>query len=197
MFVLGITGGSGSGKSYICKFLRNIGYYVIDADQIAREIVLPDQPALLEIIGTFGKGVLYEDGSLNRKKLGSIVFADSEKLKSLNRITHKYIIERIAADLEMCKNQNCIIDAPLLYTCGLDALCDAVVGVTAGSEIRAERIVLRDGISEADAINRIKSQSEIEEHLKNADLVLDTSSNPPVEFLAKTIQDYIEGVCNE
>ncbi len=197
MLVIGITGGSGSGKSYICNALRKNGYHIIDADQIAREIVMPGRPALQEILSAFGNDILFDDGSLNRKALGKIVFSNADKLQTLNEITHKYIIKQIKNDVQTCNSQCCVIDAPLLYACGLDALCDVVIGITASRDIRAQRIVLRDNISQSDALERICAQSDIDDSLNCADLIIDTSHNPSAADLLVRICNFIEGVSNE
>ncbi len=196
MLVVGITGGSGSGKSFICTALRGLGYTIIDADQIAREIVLPGEKALEQIVVTFGKTVLNADGTLNRKALADIVFSDASALEALNRITHKQIAARIRAQL--CNAEaKYIIDAPLLYEAGLDALCKKVVGVTADSAVRIKRIMARDGLAASAAQKRLDSQHSIETNLSKVDLLIDTTQNPSADALALKIDTFIRREIHE
>ncbi|MBQ2695797.1 MAG: dephospho-CoA kinase [Clostridia bacterium] len=157
--VLGLTGGSGCGKSLAASFLKKHGAEIIDADKIAREILEPGKPALKEIVEAFG-GVLLPDGSLNRKKLGNLVFSDEDSLHRLNAITHTYIIDEIKKAVNASQNSFIVIDAPLLLECGLDSLCTACVCVLADKELRKARIMTRDNLTEQEAENRIASQKD-------------------------------------
>lgn len=172
-FVLGITGGTGSGKTTVTSYLKEKGAFVIDADVVAREIVSVGMPALLEIKEAFGD-VFFKDGSLNRKKLGNIVFSDSEKLNILNNITHKYIIEDIKN--KVLKNDGfIIIDAALLFQTELFKLCDKTLLVLADKEKRQNRIINRDSLSKETAKNRIASQEDYEKLRDCSDYVLENS----------------------
>ncbi|MDK2799936.1 MAG: dephospho-CoA kinase [Clostridiales bacterium] len=170
MKVIGLTGGTGSGKSTVANIAKDLGAKVIDADIIARQIVQKGQKALEEIVQHFGKDILLENGELNRRKLGSIVFADKEKLKLLNKITHKYIIQKIHEEIEietLKKEYDIIIvDAAVLIESGLYELCDMVWVVVADKEERIKRIMKRDSLSLEEANNRINSQMT-EEEMKN------------------------------
>ena len=139
-FILGVTGGTGSGKSTVCEYLKEKGAKIIDADIVAREIVMKGKPALFEIEEAFGSDVLFSDGSLDRKKLGKIVFASSEKLNILNGITHKYIIEEIKNRVSESDENLVIIDAALLFETELFKLCHKTVAVTADKKEREKRI---------------------------------------------------------
>jgi len=196
MIVICITGGSGSGKTTICNELSKLGYKIIDADQIARKIVLPNQPALVEIANVFDD-ILLEDGSLNRKKLGSIVFSDKEKLSVLNQITHKYITEEIVKEIHSYNKFACIIDAPLLFDTKLNDLCVLTVGVTADRNIRIKRIMERDSLSEQEAKMRIHAQCSIEESLNRTDYIVDTGNNQAPEILARDIDTFVKGAIHE
>ena len=156
--VLGLTGGSGSGKSVVADYLKAAGAAIIDADKIARQILAPGKPAYSQVIAAFG-GITEDDGSLNRKKLGTLVFSDHKKLKKLNTITHPAIVREIETTLSELKEDFIVIDAPLLFECGLDRLCTACACVLADSEIRKNRIIARDGIAPDVATNRIQSQN--------------------------------------
>lgn len=196
MLVVGITGGSGSGKSYICKALCKLGYTIIDADQIAREIVKPGEEALVQIVAEFGEDVLNTDGTLNRKALADIVFSDKDALALLNRITHTQITTRIRA-LLCDENAQYIIDAPLLYEAGLDKLCFKVIGVTADADVRIARIIARDTITEAMAHKRLNSQKSIEANLLKVDMLIDTTDNPSSDSIALKIDNFIRREIHE
>lgn len=157
--IVGITGGSGTGKSTACRFFRENGWFIIDADSVAREVCSKGTRCLGEIKAQFGAGIIDEDGNLKRKELGEIVFSDKSRLDKLNSITHKYIVEEIK---NRAKNNdgNIVIDAPLLLETGLDSLCDKTLCVLADEDIRIKRICKRDMISAETAKNRIASQRE-------------------------------------
>ncbi len=197
MRVIGITGGSGSGKTSVCTALKAMGYTIIDADKVAREIVEPGQPALEKLVDAFGKEILLADGTLNRKVLAKLAFSETEKLAVLNKVTHQYITETIQERIKCCVTENCVIDAPLLYESGLNALCDVIVGITARRDVRFERIQNRDSLTDAEANRRLDAQNSIEENIKNVDLCIDTSANPPLTLLAQKIDAFVKGVSNE
>lgn len=175
MKIIGITGGIGSGKSTVANILQNFGAKVIDADRISREVTEKGQPALKETVDYFGEEVLNKDGDLDRKKLGEIVFKDDEKLKILNDITHKYIIERIRQHLDKFKAENVrvvVLDVPLPVKHGFLDIVDEVWVVVAKKETRVKRIIERNGFSYKEAISRINAQQSDEDYLKIADEVI-------------------------
>ncbi len=174
---IGLTGSIASGKSTVSRFLRELGAIVIDADKVAKKIVKPGTPALEEIVECFGKDVLNEDGSLNRKKLAEIVFYDSAKLKMLNEITHPRIVEKIkntVARLEKKdKTRIIVIDAPLLVETGLDKLVDEVWVVYVNPKIQIKRLLQREkDMTHEEALKRINSQMSTDEKIKYADRVI-------------------------
>ncbi|WP_326821552.1 dephospho-CoA kinase [Streptosporangium sp. NBC_01756] len=173
MLKVGLTGGIGSGKSEVSRRLAARGAVVIDADKIAREVVEPGTAGLAHVVGVFGDEVLREDGSLNREKLGSIVFADSEKLAALNAIVHPLVGERVA-ELQHQADDDAIVvyDVPLLAENGLAPMYDVVVVVDAADAVRITRLVELRGMSEQDARARIAAQATREDRLKVADLVV-------------------------
>ncbi|WP_433255858.1 dephospho-CoA kinase [Streptosporangium sp. CA-135522] len=173
MLKVGLTGGIGSGKSEVSRRLTSRGAVVIDADKIAREVVEPGTDGLTRIVGVFGEEVLREDGSLNREKLGSIVFADSEKLASLNAIVHPLVGARVA-ELQHQADEDAIVvyDVPLLAENGLAPMYDVVVVVDAADETRLARLVGLRSMSEQDARARLAAQATREDRLKIADLVV-------------------------
>lgn len=155
--IIGLTGGTGCGKSTAAAYLQKKGAYIIDADKIARRITAPGTPALAEIAAAF-QDVLLPEGALDRKKLGALVFSDAEALNKLNHITHTYIIKDIENLLLASSRPLTVIDAPLLYECGLERLCTVCIGVLASRSRRLQRIMERDGLSEAEAGHRIDTQ---------------------------------------
>ena len=159
MIVIGLTGATGAGKGCFGKTAREkYGFVHIDTDKTAREVVMPGEPCLEDIKAFFGNSVINDDGTLNRKKIGEIVFSDAEKLSFLNKITHHYITDRVNEIIEKARKNKetaVVIDAPLLFESGENELCDLTVGVIAEKKIRKSRIMSRDGISEEMAEKRI------------------------------------------
>ena len=175
--VIGITGGSGSGKSTVSLLVEKHGAYIIDADIVAREIVEKGKPALLEIKKAFSEDVIKEDGSLDRKKLGSIVFADNKKLNILNGITHKYIIDEIKNKVSQKDDGLFVIDAALLFQTELFKMCEKTIAVISEKAKRKQRIVARDNIEEKTAEDRISSQDDDEYYRKRADYVIENDGS--------------------
>ncbi len=184
--VIGITGGSGCGKSYICESLARLGFLVIDCDKIAREVMEPGKPCLLEVAEFFGKEIL-EDERLNRKKLAEIVFSNPEKLAMLNRITHKYILESIYNRIEKEAADRILIDGAVLIESGVK--CDAMIGVLADKEERIRRIMARDGLSRQDAERRIGAQKPDSFYEENCDFVVYNNGNIDIDQLKKRIDE--------
>ena len=166
--IIGLTGGIGSGKSIASDVLKSYGSSIIDVDLVAREIVRPGTRALSQIEKAFGKDVLLENGELDRKLLGSIVFDDSEKLKKLNEITHKDIKVRTKEIIDCLVNigeRVIIIDAALLFEIGLNEFTDMVWYIYSSEDVRISRIRERNGLAELDAISRIRTQNECYKNL--------------------------------
>ncbi len=170
--VLGVTGGSGCGKSVFCRELAKFGAFLVDADQVARWVVEPQRPALSEIVHAFGEEFLQKNGELDRKRLGALVFSNPQKLHILNQITHKYIIEEIKKQLSERKSQFSIVDAAVLFESGLSALCDRTLCVLAEPAVRKQRIMQRDGLTEESAMARICAQQPDSFYLERADDVI-------------------------
>ena len=181
MKVIGLTGGTGSGKSVVSKSLAAAGAVIVDADKIAHEIILKGEPAYQEIIEYYGTGILDEEGSIIRKKLGEIVFNDKEKLAFLNQCTHKYITAEVKKQIADAKTEGTaaaiIVDAPLLLEAKLETVCDLVWVVYAEPEVRAKRVMARDGITYELAKARIANQKSWEEYKAAADAVIDNSKD--------------------
>ena len=157
MYVIGLTGMIASGKSTVSEFLRQRGIVILDADKISHQVILKGQPAFEEIILYFGADCLGADGQIDRRKLGRIVFSETEKLEVLNRIVHPRVTEEILRQLQQQKGV-VVIDAPLLIQAGLDRLCDEIWNVYAEQPLRIARIMARDHLEEEQALARVYSQ---------------------------------------
>lgn len=182
MTVIGITGPSGAGKGALCAILQTkYGFNVIDADSIYHSLVSAPSPCLDEIRLNFGNSVICQNGSLNRETLSRLVFGDgnADRLRLLNKITHKYVVEKILLEIEHSRSQgvNCLVDAPLLIEAGLTKYCDFTVAVLADDKTRIDRIIARDNISHEKAAMRISSQKAQEFYTANTDYTVINDSD--------------------
>jgi dephospho-CoA kinase len=180
MRVLGITGGTGTGKSTVCNILANQGGFIIDADKIASAQQRKGSKAFDEIVAYFGHEVLLPDGELNRRLLGGIVFADTEKLRVLNGIVHKYVSLEMKALVEKARNENykfAVLDVPIPIEDGFFDTADCVWAVVANDDLRTERIMSRSGISEKEAQLRIAAQLSNREYGELADVIIDNEGD--------------------
>ena len=184
--IYGLTGGSGSGKSSAADILKEKGFFVIDADITAREIL--NGNVLEELRLAFGNSVINSEGSLDRKALAGIVFSDENKLSLLNSITHPQIAQSIIKTIETCGNDKVVVDAAALLVCKpLMDICDNIIVVCADKETRISRIMKRDRLTYEEASSRIDAQMSDEEMTKFADIVW--YNNGTVENLRSTISD--------
>ena len=188
MLKVGLTGGIGAGKSEVSRLLVEHGAVLIDADRIAREVVAPGTPGLAAVVETFGEGVLAEDGSLDRPKLGSIVFADPDRLAALNSIVHPLVGAR-SRELESAATEDAVVvhDVPLLAENALAPLYDLVIVVDASPETQLDRLVRLRGMTEQDARARMAAQATREKRLEIADIVID--NDVPLEELRRRVQE--------
>ncbi|GCB50272.1 dephospho-CoA kinase [Streptomyces sp. NL15-2K] len=188
MLKVGLTGGIGAGKSEVSRLLVECGAVLIDADRIAREVVAPGTPGLAAVVEAFGEEILAADGSLDRPKLGSIVFADPEELARLNAIVHPLVGAR-SRELETAAAEDAVVvhDVPLLAENGLAPLYDVVVVVDANPETQLDRLVRLRGMTEADARARMAAQATREKRLEIADIVID--NDVPLEELQRRVRD--------
>ncbi len=179
--IIGLTGPTGAGKSTACAAMRDSGCAVIDADQVAREVVRSDSPCLEELTKAFGRDILRPDGMLSRSQLAQKAFSSHEATARLNAVTHPYIMRAVQQQIEALKERGArfiVLDAPLLFESGADKLCDVVVAVTAPLELRLKRIMQRDGISREAAEKRIGAQREEDYYTLRARYVLDGAGKP-------------------
>lgn len=170
MKVIGITGGTGAGKSSLCEELKRCGAKIIDCDVIARRVVEKGEPALAEIKKAFGEEVLTDDGELDRKKMGAIVFSQPQKLECLNSITHKHIFAEMERQMSESTENIVVLDVPLLFQSDFPFNCDLTVAVVADREERISRIMSRDGIDRKTAEARMANQLTDEEYARLADV---------------------------
>lgn len=178
MKIIGLTGGIASGKSTVSKYLISKELDVIDADLISRDIYKVGEIAYKMVVQEFGKEILNDDLTINRKKLGQIVFNNIQKLEKLNRITHPIIFEEIKKRIDEILKMNkkiCIVDAALLFESDWYKICDIKWLVYVDKKTQIKRLVERDKISEADAIKRIDAQMPLEQKLKLSDFIINNS----------------------
>ena len=157
--LIGLTGRTGSGKSSAAKIFEKLGIFTVDCDRVAHEVLL-DGDVKAALVDAFSDVILDEVGNINRKALGSIVFEDSKKLKTLNSIVHGAILERCFTLCENSGSEICLIDGSELESSGADKKCNVMVVVTADEGVRLERIMARDNIDRESALRRIKSQKD-------------------------------------
>ncbi|QKW27017.1 dephospho-CoA kinase [Streptomyces seoulensis] len=193
MLKVGLTGGIGAGKSEVSRLLVEHGAVLIDADRIAREVVAPGTPGLEAVVEAFGPEVLAEDGSLDRPRLGSIVFADPEKLAALNSIVHPLVGGR-SGELEEAAAEDAVVvhDVPLLTENGLAPLYDLVIVVDARPETQLDRLVRLRGMTEKDARARMAAQATREKRREIADVVID--NDVPLEELRERVAEVWAGL---
>lgn len=180
MYVIGLTGGIGSGKSTVARILEEQGAHILSADLIGHEVYLPGRPAYREIIEAFGEEIVAEDGTIDRKKLGAIVFSDPRRLRKLNAITHprmKGMMREKLAELKRSGVRVAVLEAALLLDAGWDDLADEVWVTVVPPEIAAKRTAARSGLSEQEVMERIKTQMSNEERIRRANVIISTEGD--------------------
>lgn len=195
MLVIGLTGNIGCGKSSLSNILKNNSLDIIDADIISRDI-MNDKDLLNKIFETFGNDIKSEDGTLNRKELGKIVFNDDEKLIMLNNITHPAIKNEIKKRIKEIEDNNrniVVVDAALLIEGNFLDLVDRLVVISCDLDIQLNRIIKRDNITKEEAISRIKSQMDQNEKIKYGDYIIDNSKDlDELNYKANKLITYIK-----
>ncbi|MFS0561046.1 dephospho-CoA kinase [Terribacillus sp. 179-K 1B1 HS] len=177
--VIGLTGGIASGKSTVSELFREYDIPVIDADVVAREVVEPGEPALAAIVEAFGAEILLPDGTLDRPKLGSIIFPDPGKRETLNGIVHPVVRERMTAERDRLKplHPAVVLDIPLLFEGNQLHLVDKVVVVSVDFEVQLERLMHRNNLTEQEALDRIASQMPLADKVARADAIIDNNGS--------------------
>ncbi len=176
MKIVGLTGGISSGKSTVSSYLKQLKIPVIDADEVARKVVEPNSQGAREIRKTFGSDVFEEDGSLNRQKLGSLIFSNAENRQKLDDLLQPLIKIMILDEIEEYrqKGENMIVlDLPLLFEKQYEELCEDIIVVYIPKELQLERLMRRNQYTKQEALSRIDSQLSIEEKRKRATVLLD------------------------
>lgn len=164
--IVGITGGIASGKSTVSSFILELGYPVIDSDQISKELSQRDMSIYKAIVEVFGNEYLLPNLEIDRKKLGRLIFENEDARAKLNQITHPKIVEEIQKRINKMEENLIFLDIPLLFEAKLSYLCDTIVCVYAPKEIQIQRLMSRDRISKAYAVQKISSQMSLEEKKK-------------------------------
>lgn len=174
-FVLGVTGGIASGKSTVVNFFKKEGFPVVDGDIVAREVVEPGSEGLNALEEKFGSEILQKDGSLDRKKLGALIFQNEQKRQVLNKTLDPFIRGEIEKQTAEAKNKSdlVIVDIPLLFEGHYEAMMSAVAVVYVTPEIQLKQLMNRNDLSEKAALARINSQLSLEQKKKRADIVFD------------------------
>lgn len=191
-YILGLTGSIATGKSTVAKLFLSAGIPVVDADLGARAVVLPGAPGLADIIEHFGEAYLLSDGTLDRKRLGALIFSDREKRKELDVLLKERINDWIQAEKERYISEGhklIVLDIPLLYEGGYEDSCDAVMVVYVPEELQVKRLMSRNHLDADEATRRMQSQLSIEKKKELADFVIDNSGT--IEETKKQVNDWL------
>ena len=193
MKVYGITGSIACGKSTVTRYLVEKGYKVVDADQLSRDALTIDQESILKVQNLFG---CVNEGIVDRKALGKIVFHDTKAKRQLEGIIHPYVISKMKEEIEKNKDTDCIfLDIPLLYESHLEYLCDEIIVVYLDEQRQVQRLMARDHIDESYAYTIINNQISSLKKREMADIVFD--NNQGIEELYKQIDEFIERISHE
>jgi dephospho-CoA kinase len=197
MKVLGIVGGIGAGKTTIVSLIKQMkDTFVISADQIGHQLLLKGNMGYQQVVDHFGKEILSDSGEIVRKRLGELVFKDSQKLRCLNKITHPLIYNEVKRQIEVCQKQAkfefIIIDAALLIEIGLTDFVDVIVAVYANDEVRINRLMKREGLSKEQILERFKAQKKWEEFTSITHTIIDNSFE--LENTEKQIKKIIDNL---
>lgn len=192
-YIIGLTGGIASGKSTASDYIRSKGYPVLDADTYAKKATAKGGPAYQGIIDHFGAELLQDDGEIDRRKLGAIVFNDDGERKVLNQLVHPEVRRMMDADKDrLAEEGHVFLDIPLLFENGLDRQCDITLTVYVEQETQIERLMERNGFSHSEALSRINSQMPLSEKRDRSDEVLDNSGSK--NELYAQIEDFLANI---
>jgi dephospho-CoA kinase len=181
MLIVALTGGIASGKSVVAKILEELGCYIHHADKIAHDLMEPEKPAWKKIVAHFGKKILEEDKTINRARLGKIVFSDEEERRFLNELIHPLVFEKKKQDINRLEKKGhyniFISEAALTIEAGFADFFDKIIMTYCKKEDQIKRLMERDGISRKQAVALMKSQMQPQEKLKYADYIIDSSGS--------------------
>jgi dephospho-CoA kinase len=200
MKVIGLCGGSGSGKGTVAEIFSVYGIPSVDTDRVYHDLTTRQTECLNALVNEFGVGILNKDGTLDRGALSELVFGDGAaavKRQTLNNIAHKYILERtreILRDFEEMGAKAALVDAPLLFESGFDKECDSIIAVVANMKVRIDRIMLRDNITEKSATLRVKTQLPDDYLCTRADFVIDNSGS--LDELERSVTEIAQKILN-
>ena len=200
MKIIGLCGGSGSGKGTVSVLFAEYEIPSIDTDKVYHELTASESSCLIALINEFGNEIISKEGSLDRKKLGRIVFSGEDshkKLKKLNEISHKYVLDETRRRLDFLREQGykcAIVDAPVLFESGFDKECDLTVAVLCDKEMRISRIISRDNISYEAASARIRSQISDEELVKRCNFII--YNNSDLDALKQEVKKTVNHIFN-
>ncbi len=181
MLIVGLTGGIATGKSTVADIFEELGAYRIDTDRLARLVLEPHQPVWEAVVLSFGTGVLSDSGSLDRKKLAAIIFADPEKREVLNKLTHPAVRTLLREELAHARQLGVdivLVEVPLLYEAGFDCEVDCVIVVKTTEKTQLARLLSRENLSEEAARLRIEAQMPLQEKMIRADYQIDNEGSP-------------------
>ena len=194
MLTIGLTGGIASGKSTVSHYFSQLGITIIDADEVARDVVSVGQPALEDLTHHFGPTILNDNGTLNRKKLRNIIFDDDNERQWVERLLHPIIRKKMKESIGQATSPYCIMAIPLIVESQPNPLLDRILVVDCPKELQIQRVQMRDNISNDDAIKIVNAQATREERLAIADDVIENSSNEEQlkEDVDRLHQHYLE-----
>lgn len=190
MLTIGLTGGIGSGKSAVADLMKQLGASIIDADRLGHEAYTPNSEAWQQVVEAFGKDILTDEGEIDRRKLGSIVFADPAELARLNGIMHPLMARMVEARKNQLRDAGetvAVVEAAVLFEAGWDSLVDEVWSTHSPADVVVKRLHERNGLSEEEARKRINSQMSTEERNGRSDVVVENSAD--LSTLERTVRD--------
>ena len=188
MHIIGLTGGIASGKSTVSGMLAQLGAYIINIDEIAHAVVMPNQPAWFDIVAHFGNGILLPDSMINREVLGEKIFKDKAERQCLERITHPRIeeqVHKLIAHAEEIGEGVVVLDVPLLFEAGWQRMVDSIWVVYVEKEVQLSRLIARNQLTHRQAMDRIDTQMSLADKVKQADIVID--NNLDIEHTRKQV----------
>jgi dephospho-CoA kinase len=190
---VGVTGNYASGKGTVCSLFEQLGAIIIDTDLISRQLMSPDQETYRQVLSAFGKDYLNEDKTINRRKLGSYVFADKERIEVLNSIVHPAILDQ-TLHLSSNKQNIYMINAPLLFEARFDKYMDMIIVVKASTDQLITRGIIRDSLSSQEIKDRLSHQKSLNEQMEKADYIIDNSGE--IDITRKQVNEIWNKIIN-